>query len=74
MQRRADGDQWRGDDHQQLVLHHVRGQPLLAPLVERRRQRDDQRQPSRCERQRLERPDAAPVPGVPPQRGRRRRA
>ena len=66
-QRRADGDERRGDDHQELVLHHVCGQPLFAPFVERRRQRDHERQPSRRERERLERSDAAAVAGVPPQ-------
>ena len=34
---RAVRDQRRRDDHEQLVLHHVGGEPFVAPLVERRR-------------------------------------
>ena len=60
----AGRDERRGDDHHQLVLHHVRRQPCVAPLVERRRQRRGERQPSRGER-------GASPDGCPPPAGER---
>ena len=80
-ERPAEHEQRRGDDHQQLVLHHVRREQMRAERVERRHQRGDQQQPAGRERddararaRRGPRPRAARGARRRPRRARRSRA
>ena len=59
--------QWRTDQHQDFVLHHVRGKKLRAQRIQRRHERDDQRQPAAGKAGRLRPRDPAPGAGVTPQ-------
>ena len=66
-ERAADHEQWRGDDHECLVLHHVRREQARGERVEGADERRRGDEPRGREGERAPRVDAAAGARVPPQ-------